>query len=453
MWSVVDKISENVRLYSTPVAALWNVVTFVFRMFVVASVGSSVYGDEQGAFKCDTGQPGCQNVCFNRFSPISHMRFWAFQLLFVATPVLFFHMFAGKETGEVKLLEDAEARHKKESDKLLEQEKELESIAEDIAQEEYNDVPDHQSVMSSIANQNKHDKLNAEVFQKKQELAKENLKIQKRKNKIGNYKKKERIDLKKDSKVATTEVIFTRKIKIVYVVHCFMKLGIEFLFLYLGYVLQQYQSKKTGWAAWSVPEKYTCTHALEYGAAGSACAQQEKVTCWVSRPWEKQMFLFYMLVLTGLSILLIILEALYMTTRVGIHSIQKRKNGTRFRGSMNETFANGGSSYATGSLPPQYETDNMMTMLNQNSIRNSLSRMKMRNSMIARKAAYANGNHPHNGYMYTEASPVIQPEMDMGMMKKNGSVNGQNGNISPEHVEIPASVVNMPMATSTMKPL
>lgn len=281
--------------------------------------------------------------------------------------------------------------------------------------------------MSSIANQNKHDKLNAEVFQKKQELAKEDLKIQKKKNKIGNYKKKEKIDLKKDSKVSTTEVIFTRKIKIVYVVHCFMKLGIEFLFLYLGYVLQQYQSKQKGWAAWSVPEKYTCTHALEYGAAGSACAQQEKVTCWVSRPWEKQMFLYYMLVLTVLSIALIILEALYMTTRVGIHSIQKRKNGTRFRGTMNETFANGGSSYA-GTLPPQYETDNMMTMLNQGSIRNSLSRMnaaKMRNSMIARKAAYANGNHPHNGYMYTQAAPMIEPEIDMPL-KKNGSINGGN---------------------------
>ena len=52
---------------------------------------------------------------------------------------------------------------------------------------------------------------------------------------------------------------------------------------------------------------------------------------------------------------------------------------------MNETFANGGTL-------PTYEADNMMTMLNQTNIRNSLSRMnaanKMRNSMMARKAAY-----------------------------------------------------------------
>jgi len=428
MWSVVDKISENVRLYSTPVAALWNVVTFVFRMFVVASVGSSVYGDEQGAFKCDTGQPGCQNVCFNRFSPISHMRFWAFQLLFVATPVLFFHMYAGKETGEVKLLEEAEEKQKKEQAKLAEQEKELESIAEGIESEFENG--DHMSMISTQSMQ-KHDQLNLEIVKKKKQLELDQQKINKRKDKIGNYKKKEKIDLKKDSKVGTTEVIFTRRIKIVYVIHCFLKLGIEFLFLYLGYILQHQQSKAWGWAAWTVPEKYTCTHALEYGAAGSACAQQEKVTCWVSRPWEKQMFLYYMLFLTILSILLIILEALYMTTRVGIHSIQKRKNGTRYQKQMNETFANGGAL-------PTYEADNMMTMLNQTNIRNSLSRMnaanKMRNSMMARKAAYANGNHPHNGYMYTEAAPMISPEFDeqgslasgrKGTLRKNSSLNGQ----------------------------
>ena len=86
-----------------------------------------------------------------------------------------------------------------------------------------------------------------------------------------------------------------------------MKLGIEVLFLYLGYILQIQQSRTEGFwtkGAWTVPEKYTCNHAQVFGAAGSACAQQEKVTCWVSRPWEKQIFLYYMLTMTTLSILL-----------------------------------------------------------------------------------------------------------------------------------------------------
>ena len=78
-----------------------------------------------------------------------------------------------------------------------------------------------------------------------------------------------------------------------------------------------------------------------------------------------------------------------MMTRVGIHSIQKRKGGQKYHQKMNDTFANGGGGMMAGL--PAYEADNMMTMLNQSNIRNSLSRMnanKMRNSMLARKAAY-----------------------------------------------------------------
>jgi len=150
------------------------------------------------------------------------------------------------------------------------------------------------------------------------------------------------------------------------------------------------------------------------------------------------MFLFYMLFCTFASIVLIILEAVYMMTRVGIHSIQKRKGGQKYHQKMNETFANGGG-MAGGMMAglPAYEADNMMTMLNQSNIRNSLSRMnanKMRNSMMARKqAAYAsNGNAPMNGYLYTDAAPMIVPEFDdagsltgrkMGTLRKN-SANG-----------------------------
>lgn len=39
-----------------------------------------VYGDEQAAFKCSTDVVGCQNICYNEFAKISHMRFWAFQV-------------------------------------------------------------------------------------------------------------------------------------------------------------------------------------------------------------------------------------------------------------------------------------------------------------------------------------------------------------------------------------
>ena len=31
-------------------------------------------------FRCNIKQVGCENVCFNEFSPISHVRFWGFQV-------------------------------------------------------------------------------------------------------------------------------------------------------------------------------------------------------------------------------------------------------------------------------------------------------------------------------------------------------------------------------------
>ena len=60
-------------------------------MVIVASIGDRVYADEQSEFKCNVGpQPGCENVCFNKFSPISHLRFWSFQILCVALPSVIF---------------------------------------------------------------------------------------------------------------------------------------------------------------------------------------------------------------------------------------------------------------------------------------------------------------------------------------------------------------------------
>ncbi|XDB55990.1 hypothetical protein AB1E18_009452 [Capra hircus] len=47
-----------------------------------------VWGDEQEDFVCNTLQPGCRNVCYDHFFPVSHIRLWALQLIFVSTPAL-----------------------------------------------------------------------------------------------------------------------------------------------------------------------------------------------------------------------------------------------------------------------------------------------------------------------------------------------------------------------------
>lgn len=46
-------------------------------------------GDEQSDFVCNTRQPGCENVCYDEAFPISHIRLWVLQIIFVSpTPSL-----------------------------------------------------------------------------------------------------------------------------------------------------------------------------------------------------------------------------------------------------------------------------------------------------------------------------------------------------------------------------
>ena len=39
---------------------------------------------------CNTKQPGCKNVCYDYAFPISHVRFWVLQIIFVSTPTLIY---------------------------------------------------------------------------------------------------------------------------------------------------------------------------------------------------------------------------------------------------------------------------------------------------------------------------------------------------------------------------
>ncbi|KAG6926279.1 hypothetical protein G0U57_012385, partial [Chelydra serpentina] len=65
-------------------------VVVIFRILVVAIVGETVYEDEQTMFLCNTLQPGCNQACYDRAFPISHIRYWVFQIILVCTPSLCF---------------------------------------------------------------------------------------------------------------------------------------------------------------------------------------------------------------------------------------------------------------------------------------------------------------------------------------------------------------------------
>uniref|UniRef100_A0A3B3TQT2 Gap junction protein beta 9b n=1 Tax=Poecilia latipinna TaxID=48699 RepID=A0A3B3TQT2_9TELE len=85
-WDALKALLSN--KYSTLFSQFWLFMVFVFRVLVFLVAALRVWGDENQAFVCNTDQPGCTNICYDSIFPISHIRLWALQLIFVTCPSL-----------------------------------------------------------------------------------------------------------------------------------------------------------------------------------------------------------------------------------------------------------------------------------------------------------------------------------------------------------------------------
>lgn len=63
------------------------------RVLILLFAGYPLYQDEQERFVCNTIQPGCANVCYDLFSPISLFRFWLVQLITLCVPYIIFTIY------------------------------------------------------------------------------------------------------------------------------------------------------------------------------------------------------------------------------------------------------------------------------------------------------------------------------------------------------------------------
>ncbi|KAL4686847.1 hypothetical protein H8959_018975 [Pygathrix nigripes] len=106
-WSFLGEFLEEVHKHSTVVGKVWLTVLFIFRMLVLGTAAESSWGDEQADFRCDTIQPGCQNVCYDQAFPISHIRYWVLQIIFVSTPSL---VYMGHAMHTVRMQEKRKLR-------------------------------------------------------------------------------------------------------------------------------------------------------------------------------------------------------------------------------------------------------------------------------------------------------------------------------------------------------
>ncbi|KAL0963576.1 hypothetical protein UPYG_G00308170 [Umbra pygmaea] len=87
-WTTLYTQLVGVNKHSTSLGKIWLSVLFIFRIAILVLAAESVWGDEQSDFTCNTQQPGCKNVCYDHFFPVSHIRLWCLQLIFVSTPAL-----------------------------------------------------------------------------------------------------------------------------------------------------------------------------------------------------------------------------------------------------------------------------------------------------------------------------------------------------------------------------
>ncbi|XP_058469133.1 gap junction protein alpha 10 b [Solea solea] len=107
-WNLLGSILEEVHIHSTIVGKIWLTILFIFRMLVLGVAAESVWDDEQTEFVCNTEQPGCKNVCYDQAFPISLIRYWVLQIIFVSSPSL---VYMGHALYHLRTLE--KQRHRK----------------------------------------------------------------------------------------------------------------------------------------------------------------------------------------------------------------------------------------------------------------------------------------------------------------------------------------------------
>ncbi|XP_078385296.1 gap junction delta-3 protein-like [Cetorhinus maximus] len=99
-WSFLSDLLESIKDHSPMLGRIWLLVMMIFRILVLATVGSDIFEDEQEEFACNTLQPGCKQVCYNKAFPISPFRFWVFHIVILSVPSLLFVVYAMHQSSK-----------------------------------------------------------------------------------------------------------------------------------------------------------------------------------------------------------------------------------------------------------------------------------------------------------------------------------------------------------------
>lgn len=109
-WGFLENLLEEGQEYSTAVGRVWLTVLFLFRILVLCTAAESAWDDEQADFVCNTKQPGCESVCYDKAFPVSHFRYFILQIVFVSTPTIIYFGYVTLR-GHEKPGEEREEQH------------------------------------------------------------------------------------------------------------------------------------------------------------------------------------------------------------------------------------------------------------------------------------------------------------------------------------------------------
>ncbi|KAF4087131.1 hypothetical protein AMELA_G00092520 [Ameiurus melas] len=268
-WSFLTRLLEEISNHSTFVGKLWLTLLIVFRIVLTVVGGESIYYDEQSKFVCNTHQPGCENVCYDAFAPLSHVRFWVFQIIMITTPTI---MYLGFAMHKIARMEDNDYGSHSGRKRM--------PLVKRSANRDYEEAEDN----------GEEDPMISEEIEPEKEKEKEREK-EKRKKHDGRRR------IKRDGLMK------------VYVMQLLSRVAFEVAFLFGQYILYGFE----------VAPSYVCTR--------SPCPHT--VDCFVSRPTEKTIFLLIMYAVSALCLLLTVLEILHLGfsgIRDAFHSRARRQH-------------------------------------------------------------------------------------------------------------------------------
>lgn len=273
-WSFLTRLLDEISNHSTFVGKIWLTLLIIFRIVLTAVGGETIYYDEQSKFVCNTQQPGCENVCYDAFAPLSHVRFWIFQVILITTPTI---MYLGFAMHKISRMDDSEYRvvRNRKSKRM--------PIVSRGAVRDYEEAEDNGEEDPMIA----------------EEIEPE---------------KPEKPDKGSEKKHDGRRRILRDGLMKVYVCQLLWRSAFEVAFLFGQYILYGFE----------VLPSYVCTR--------MPCPHT--VDCFVSRPTEKTIFLLIMYVVSFLCLLLTVLEILHLGIG-GIRDSFRRRSAMSARSGSN----------------------------------------------------------------------------------------------------------------------